>query len=78
MRLEYLGNYNNTLIAISIADDSSVSLAFTDETTLVSISINKATVTDFQYLTNRFSLNPTELIDWFKSNDIDILSVLPD
>ena len=78
MRFEYLGNYNNILIAISVADDSSVSLAFTDETLLSSVTINKANVKDFQYLIERFNLCPTDMIDWFKSNDIDILNILPD
>lgn len=78
MRLEFLGNYNNILIAISVTDSDSVSLAFTDDTTLSSVTISKANVKDFQYLVDRFNLNPTELIDWFKSNDIDILSTLPD
>jgi hypothetical protein len=78
MKIEILGNIGNTLIAVSVDNDSSVTLAFTDETTLSSVTIIKANVKDFQYLTERFNICPTDLIGWLKGYNLDILEVLPD
>jgi hypothetical protein len=77
MKIEFLGNFNNILIAVSSIDSDNIDLAFTDDTSLASITVHQATIEDFNYLVKRFNLDYDEIISWFNSNQIDILSFLP-
>ena len=77
MKIEFLGNFQNILIALSTTDIG-VNLAFTNEVSLDSITVSKANMHDFQYMVTRFNVNASNIIDWFKDNNIDILNILPD
>ena len=77
MKIEFLGKFQNILIALSVTDKG-INLAFTDEVSLDSITVSNANIRDFQYLVTRFDVGTSDFIDWFKDNDIDILDILPD
>lgn len=77
MKIEFLGKFQNILIALSVTDKG-INLAFTDEVSLDSITVSNANIRDFQYLVTRFDVGTSDFIDWFKDNDIDILGILPD
>ena len=77
MKIEFLGKFQNILIALSVTDKG-INLAFTNEVSLDSITVSNANIRDFQYLVTRFDVGTSDFIDWFKDNDIDILDILPD